>query len=256
MEREKRALLIIDPQNDFCDPNHGALGVPGAEEDSVHIAEFIRNTHHDNIFVTMDTHYMLDISHPLFWQDENGNNPDPLTMIELDENGEFQEYTPIFHKNWAKAYLQALADEGKYKHLIWPYHCIHGSWGHMINENIMEALRSWSSKNKRNFHVIEKGHDIFTEHFGAFEAQVPHQDNPNTGFNKKLYDKLLNYDIVDVMGEAESHCVAYTLDQLIDTELAKKLVVYKNSMMSPVPGFENTADPVYENIKKSGAKIV
>ena len=38
----KNALLLIDVQNDFCDPN-GALFVPGAEEDSKRTAEFIEN---------------------------------------------------------------------------------------------------------------------------------------------------------------------------------------------------------------------
>ena len=33
-------LLIIDPQNDFCDPN-GALFVPGADEDMKRLASMV-----------------------------------------------------------------------------------------------------------------------------------------------------------------------------------------------------------------------
>ena len=33
-------LLVIDPQNDFCDPN-GSLFVPGADEDIKRLAEMV-----------------------------------------------------------------------------------------------------------------------------------------------------------------------------------------------------------------------
>ena len=34
-------LIVIDPQNDFCDPKRGALYVKNAEKDMEALAEFI-----------------------------------------------------------------------------------------------------------------------------------------------------------------------------------------------------------------------
>lgn len=255
MSTTKRAILIIDPQNDFCDPDNGALGVPGADKDCERMSEIIRYTRVEDIFVTMDTHYVVDISHPKFWADEYGMEPDPMTVVKLGENGQFQRFKPRFNEYWVKQYLERLENEGKYDHVIWPEHCIHGSWGHMIDDKVMEALREWSSNSRKNFHVIEKGQNMLTEHFGAFEAQIVDVNDERTMFNSKLYEQLNRFDEVHVIGEAETHCVAYTLDQLVGTDLAEKLVVHRSDAMSPVPGFEEMAEPVYKRIKESGAII-
>lgn len=66
-------LLIIDPQNDFCDLPEArrpagvapALPVPGADADLRRLAALIRATgdHLDEITVTLDSHQRLDIAH-------------------------------------------------------------------------------------------------------------------------------------------------------------------------------------------------
>ena len=63
---EKLHLMIIDPQQDFCNPD-GALSVPGAEGDMKRLAEFIRKAGRKiyDIHCTLDTHHYFDISHPL-----------------------------------------------------------------------------------------------------------------------------------------------------------------------------------------------
>ena len=69
-EGKKIALIIIDPQNDFCSPR-GSLFVPGADEDNERLGEFIlaNSLEIDQIIVTLDSHYVIDISHPKFWVD-------------------------------------------------------------------------------------------------------------------------------------------------------------------------------------------
>jgi len=75
-------LLIIDPQNDFCDvpaawrpadPLTGAalapaLPVAGAHADMLRIADFIRAAGDalDDITITLDSHHRIDIAHPTF----------------------------------------------------------------------------------------------------------------------------------------------------------------------------------------------
>ena len=60
-------LFIIDPQNDFCDPENGALYVPGAENDMARLSDFIATNGPklDRIVVSLDSHQRLDISRPL-----------------------------------------------------------------------------------------------------------------------------------------------------------------------------------------------
>ena len=67
----KVELLIIDPQVDFCDPKVGALYVPGAEHDMNRLAAMIRrlNNKIDDIHVTLDSHHLIHIAHPIFWKD-------------------------------------------------------------------------------------------------------------------------------------------------------------------------------------------
>ena len=82
MTEFKTALLIIDAQYDFCNLN-GTLFVPGADQDVLRIAQMIATMGEkiDQIFVTLDTHHVLDIAHPLFWEDPNGNTVAPFTLI-------------------------------------------------------------------------------------------------------------------------------------------------------------------------------
>lgn len=257
MERKDTALLLIDPQNDFCDSENGALGVSGAEEDCKKIYNDLITGYVDNIFVTMDTHYPFDISHPVFWTDKDGYHPEPLTVIKSSEIGD-KWYPAEGYEEWAKRYVKILEEQGEYDHIIWPEHCAHGSWGHMLNSTISKGLAAWSRAKKKNYNVIEKGKNPFTEHFGAFQSQVEISGHPDTFFNKELLNHLKSHSKVHLAGEAESHCVAYTLhqiNQLEDTEINQKLVVHKNCM-SPVQGFEGVADGVFNKASERGSEII
>ena len=75
-------LVVIDPQNDFCDPQ-GALYVPGAAEDVERLARLVDRLRDriDDIHITLDSHRRVDISHPMWWSDARGRAPDPFTRI-------------------------------------------------------------------------------------------------------------------------------------------------------------------------------
>ena len=75
-------LLIIDPQYDFCDPA-GSLYVKGADKDMERLSSLIMNNADriSQITVTMDTHKNYHIASPVFWQNTDGENPKPFTII-------------------------------------------------------------------------------------------------------------------------------------------------------------------------------
>src|SRR3954466_11079887 len=90
-------LLIIDPQNDFCDvpaawrpvdPLTGAaiapaLPVAGAHADMQRTATFIRTAGAalGDITITLDSHHRIDIAHPTFWRRADGADVAPFTTI-------------------------------------------------------------------------------------------------------------------------------------------------------------------------------
>ena len=87
----KNELLIIDPQNSFCNPgdnkeNHkGSLYVEGADKDMERLANWITKNSEDidYIGVTLDMHHPNDIAHPTFWKTQDGNFSEPFTSISV-----------------------------------------------------------------------------------------------------------------------------------------------------------------------------
>ena len=62
-------FLIIDPQNDFSDAPGAALPAPGASADAERLAQALNRLGDRiaEIHVTLDTHQLVDIAHPIFW---------------------------------------------------------------------------------------------------------------------------------------------------------------------------------------------
>lgn len=253
----KNAFLIIDAQFDFCHPN-GALFVPGAEQDIERMAALIR--HHpdkiDHIVVTLDTHHVLDIAHPLFWQDVNGNHPAPFTQI-TGEDVDAGRWIPRFFEEKARKYVHTLEADGQFLHFIWPEHCLIGSRGAALHDTLMDALKTWSRQRNRDYVAVQKGLYPLTEHFGIFRAHVPDPEVPETQLNTGLIADLARFDTVYLMGEAKSHCVANSLKQLLDfaPELVPKLVVVTDCM-SDVAGLGHLADPIFAEARNSKVRFM
>lgn len=259
---KKNALLIIDPQNSFCNPgdangnNKGSLYVEGAEKDMKMLADWIsRNkTEIDFIGITLDSHQPNDIAHPSFWQDKDGNYPPPYTSISVKdvENG---VWTPRFDPKRCLEYLRSLEAQGEFPHVIWPPHCVIGSEGAAIYQPLMDAIVEWTVRGKF-FEVVAKGTYPFSEHFGAFQAQIPDAQRPETQINQRLIKTLEYYQNVYLAGEAKSHCVANSLKQVMNEapDLAAKFIILEDTM-SNVTGFETIADPVYNQAKQMGVRF-
>jgi nicotinamidase-related amidase len=253
--KKKNALLIIDPQYDFCDPA-GALYVKGADRDMELLAGWIKANRKmiDHIAVTMDSHPVNDISHPSFWQDNQGNFPPPFTPITLQDIRSGR-WMPRYFSEEAERYVEELERQGEFGHFIWPYHCLTGSAGASIYGPVMDVLIDWSADGKQ-YQAIIKGTNPLTEHFGVFRANIPIPGSPETELNRSLIDGLMQYENVFLAGEARSHCVANSMKQAMDEApgLVKKFIVLEDCM-SDVEGLGHLGDPVFDRAKKLGIRF-
>lgn len=253
------ALLIIDPQKDFCDPS-GALFVPGAQEDTARLARMVRRLAPtlDSIHVTLDSHHLVDIAHPIFWTDSAGNHPAPFTILSVAEveSGRWTTTQPGAYAR-ALAYVQALAMHGRYPLCLWPPHCLIGSAGHAVMPDLFAALAAWEER----FAVVDyvaKGSNLWTEHYSAIQADVPDPADPGTQVNTALLQALLKTDVIAVAGEAGSHCVANTVrdiaDNFGDDRFVSKIVLLTDAV-SPVPGFESFQEDFLREMVARGVNL-
>lgn len=232
-------LLIIDPQNDFMDIPGAALPVAGANNDMLRLAGLVDRIGLKlrKIHVTLDSHQVVDIAHPAFWRDANGNLPNPMTIISAAsiKDGTWTTRIPEFRERAIK-YAEALEAEGKYQIMVWPPHCLIGSWGYGVQTDLAGALGRWCEQRVRNIDYVAKGTNVFTEHYGALQAEVPDPNDPSSQLNGRFLQVLQDADIIVVAGEASSHCVKATVEQVADnigTEHVKKFHLLTDCM-SPV----------------------
>ena len=251
--------LIIDPQNDFSDVPGAALPVPGASADAERLAGLLDRLDGriEQIHVTFDTHQFVDIAHPVFWRDEQGERPAPFTQITVEdvERGRWYAFDLRLQQQ-ALAYVRALRDNGRYTLTIWPPHCLIGTWGHNVMPAVAGALRRWEETGFKRVDYLLKGHNPGTEHYSAVQADVPDPTDPSTQLNVGLIKTLENADLVAVSGQALSHCVANTIRDIADyfgRESIRKLVLIEDTS-SPVPGFENLAHRFLTDMRERGMR--
>ena len=252
-------FLIIDPQNDFSDTPGAALPVPGASADAGRLAQLLDRLGDRiaEIHVTLDTHQLMDIAHPVFWLDARGQRPAPFTQITVAdvENGVWRPFRPEYRQR-ALDYVRALRDGGRYTLTVWPPHCLIGTWGHGVIPVVAEALRRWEEQGFARVDYVAKGHNPWTEHYSAVQADVPDPADPGTQLNVRLIETLERADVVALSGQALSHCVANTVRDIADyfgRESVRKLVLIEDTS-SPVPGFEELARQFLADMGRRGMK--
>jgi len=255
----KTHLVIIDAQKSFCNPN-GELFVPGADEDCVRLATMINRLEDklDAIHVTLDSHNEVDIAHPVFWVDQAGNHPNPFTIISKEDvdQGRFTTSNPTCLRR-AIDYVGALAENDRFPLCIWPPHCIIGSEGHQIEENVSNALRQWGRNRFKIVDFVTKGSNPFTEHYSAIKADVPDPSDPTTMVNSRFVATVDEADIILVSGQALSHCVNNTirdLAELFGSESVKKLVLLRDTC-SNVTGFEQLGEDFVRDLRALGMQV-
>jgi len=255
---QKNILLIIDPQNDFHEG--GSLAVPGATQDSRRIAQLIRSKRFDNIAVTLDSHQYVDIGHPMWWTNDEKEQPKDFSIITVEDIKKGRWYARLpENREWTSYYVKQLEVNKRFQHTIWPYHCIVGSHGHGVKESINEALQKWAMTNSQLVTFIWKGTNPKAEMYSAFKADVHVPGADETQLNTKVLDPLYLYDNIVVCGEASSHCIMNTVIDMVDyfdkldskrgkSEGHKIRLLY--DCTSPVTGYEEHADKWFKQIEK------
>jgi nicotinamidase-related amidase len=267
-------LLIIDPQNDFCDlpeayrpldPITGmvvapALPVAGAHADMQRLAAFITEAGPalDRITVTLDSHHRLDIAHPTFWQTAAGAAVSPFTPITAAQvrAGDFAPRDPQALPR-TLAYLDELEARGRYTLMVWPVHCEIGSWGHNVHADVRAAYNRWEAARLAVVQVVHKGDNPWTEHYSAMQAEVPDADDPATQLNQGLIDELDRAEMIVIAGEASSHCVRATTEHIaahLRSGRPGKLVLLTDCM-SAVTGFETQAAAFILDMAALGVRL-
>jgi nicotinamidase-related amidase len=249
-------LLLIDVQKDFCLPE-GALYVAGrsgtgAIDDSRRIAELIyRNLGAiSEITTTLDTHFAYQICFPSFWLDRGDA---PLTahrVITADQiaTGEVRP-SPAVAK-WLCGgdypwlckqvlhYARELERAGKYQLYLWPPHCLLGSDGHALAGIVHEARLVHAFARTAQSAVEVKGGHPLTESYSALGPEVSSRCDGTAlaPRDTQLLHTLLAADAVVIAGQAASHCVKSTIDDLLgeiaaaDPALARKVYLVVDCM--------------------------
>lgn len=271
-------LLVIDPQNDFCDlpiawqPTNPATGlrtapslpVAGAHADMQRTAAFIRahGAVLDGITITLDSHQQFDIAHPGYWQQADGRAVaafSPITAAQV-RVGAFAPRNGALLPKTLK-YLDTLEQQGRYTLMVWPVHCEVGSWGQGVHAEVLAACGAWQLQRQRAVRNVFKGTNPFTEHYSAIEAEVPDADDPDTALNTRLLAALGTADRLFIAGEASSHCVRATTEHIVQhlprlqPGWTPARITLLTDCMSPVGGFEAQHTAFLDAMRAQGVQL-
>jgi nicotinamidase-related amidase len=278
-------LVLVDVQNTFCLPDFelfvaGRSGT-GAVDDNRRLCEFIyRNLGTiSQICPTMDTHRAVQIFHSVFLVNESGEHPPPYTLVTLEEienstwrfNGALAPGLGIdaaFGQRYLEHYAARLAGGGKYALTVWPFHAMLGGVGHAMVPAVEEAVffHAMTRLSSPDFQI--KGDNPLTENYSVLRPEV--MTGP-TGeaiaeTNRALTERLLDGQAVIIAGQAKSHCVAWTVQDLLeeilcrDETLCEKIYLLEDCS-SPVviPGvidYTDPADEIFSRFAAAGMHVV
>jgi nicotinamidase-related amidase len=285
-DKNRICLLLIDVQNTFCIPDFelfvaGKSGM-GAVEDNIRLCEFIyRNLNViTEITPTMDTHTAMQIFHPIFWLDRTGEHPVPGTIITLEDvQKEIWQVNPAITSNldrgdycalqqYALHYVKKLTEAGKYPLMIWSYHAMLGGIGHALVSAVEEAIFFHNIARNSQTKFELKGSNPLTENYSVLCPEILEGKDGKAiaRKNSNLIQKLLDFDAVIIAGQAKSHCVAWTIDDLLteitarDSNLAKKVYLLEDCTSAVViPGaidFSEQADRAFKRFSDAGMNII
>jgi nicotinamidase-related amidase len=250
-------LLLIDVQRDFCFPRGtlyvGGRSGRGALEDNDRIARFV----YDNlraitgVTVTLDTHFPFQIFSPAFWRDAHGNVPAPHQEISADDvrSGRMRPNSDIavwfgadeaWLRRQVEFYCTELERAGKYRLYLWPPHCLLGGDGHALVGVVQEARLFHAYTRQAPARVEIKGGNPLTENYSVLAPEVRQRFDgaPLAERNASFIRTLLDADAVIIAGQAASHCVKSTIDDLldeigrVDKRLASKVHILEDCMSS------------------------
>src|SRR6266699_6091064 len=264
-DTEKIAVILVDYQHDFVDPT-GTLYVPGSQQDVARfLTWFYANAHRiTSLYASLDTHLPFQIFFSSWWKNpQTGEHPQPFTPITVDDVTNMR-WVPIIQPSWSIRYVHQLQQQARKDLMIWPYHTMEGTLGHMLVSPISEAI-AWHSaaRNTQPTYVV-KGRTTRTEYYGIFGAEVPDPDDPESSLNVTLLDAVMKHDKVYIAGEAKSHCVLETERQVVgrfghQPDLMRRLHFLRDctsSVKHPTIDFDALAEAELADMERQGIQMV
>ena len=284
-DKFKISLLLVDVQNTFCIPGFelyvGGTSGTGAVDDNRRLCNFIyRNLNViTQICPTLDTHQAMQIFHCIFLVNDRGEHPAPYTLITADdiEKGIWKfnpqlscslQIDETYGQQFLRHYTRQLKASGKYELTIWPYHAMLGGIGHALVASVEEAVffHSIARLSQPDFQV--KGDNPLTENYSVLSPEVL-EDPAGEGIAEKNVEfirELLDFDVVIIAGQAKSHCMAWTIEDLLneiqiaDRKLSEKVYLLEDCT-SPVviPGvidYTEQANAAFQKFSDAGMHVV
>jgi nicotinamidase-related amidase len=277
-------LVGVDVQNTFCIPGFelfvaGRSGT-GAVDDNRRLCEFVyRNLDAiTQIVPTLDTHQAMQVFHAVWLVDDEGRRPEPYSLISAAdvEAGRWQVDPAVaealgldldYARRHLVHYTRALEESGKYRLTIWPYHAMLGGIGHALVSAVEEAVFFHTIARHSQPDFQPKGRSALTEHYSVLGPEVTRGTDGELleERNNALLEKLFEFDAVVIAGQAKSHCVAWTIDDLLaspfrERGLAEKVYLLEDCT-SPVvvPGvvdYTDEADAAFKRFAEAGMHVV
>jgi nicotinamidase-related amidase len=277
----RTALFIVDNQNTFCLPEFelfvaGRSGT-GAIEDTRRLVEFLyRNLGViSEITVTMDTHQATQIFHSIFFINDQGEHPDPLTQITVEDIQEGRwkfnpavaaslAIDPQYGQQHVQSYVEVLSKRQKFDLTIWPYHSMLGGIGHALVPSLEEALFFYTVARYQQPNFILKARNPLTERYSALSPEVTRgPDGRKLGEkNTEVFEQLQAADAFVIAGQAKSHCVAWTIEDLLadirqqDESLVDKIYLLEDCtspvVVPDVVDYTEQAEAAFERFTKAG----
>lgn len=284
-DEKKAGLLLVDVQNTFCIPGFelyvGGRSGTGAVDDNRRLCSFIyRNLHRiSNITLTMDTHQPMQIFHSALLVDEDGVNPPPMTLVSVEDvqSGRWQfnpaaatclGIDPEYGQRHLAYYVEQLAKSGRYQLTIWPYHAMLGGIGHAIVSSVEEAVFFHGMARDCQAIYEIKGANPLTEHYSILGPEVTHDVDGEqlVEHNTAFLQQLKELDALIIAGQAKSHCVAFTIKDLLgdilstDKKLAEKVYLLEDCsspvVVPEVVDYTELADEAFSEFKAAGMHLV
>lgn len=295
-------ILIMDTQIDFLEG--GALAIEGATNDAYRLIDLL--TSYPDMFnlkvSTLDTHTPNHIGHPGYWKsiETNDYEPEAWTVFSYDANtdtikgsdGKTYEPKDTSLLQWTKDYVKNIESYGKGAPLIWPVHCLEGTYGHNLFPPLKELLDTMP-----NVEYFIKAQNNLSEMYSIFMSEIPvplemstkelayiggitnvpsdsninepNSDKPggyylNTNFNAKLYNVLnIKNNPLLICGQALSHCVNWSIRDYVNkylesnnmTRLLDNQIILIIDASTAIPGFESSVNDLLMFCKEKNVTL-
>lgn len=206
--KQDDALVIVDPQNDFC-PG-GALAVPGGESALADIANLVARF--------------------------------PLVVVT-------QDWHPAGHKSFASSHAGAapfsLVTMPYGEQVLWPDHCIQGTYGADFHPLAAPAVA-------RAQLIVRKGHDPEVDSYSAF---FENDRRTTTGLAGYLRDKGVRRCVF--VGLAYDFCVAWSAIDAVSVGFEGVVLKrFTRGIAMPVADGGTTEDLAERRFREVGVTLV